>query len=97
MELVNGRIELLFLTQQCEHGCANCKFSYVKQLKDSGLKIIYIGDGLSDIFPAKELGDIIFAKEDEDLAKELIDDSRLIVFSDFSDIKEQLKEIINTT
>lgn len=97
MKLVNGKIELVFLTQQCNHGCANCKFSHVKLLKDTGLKIIYIGDGLSDIFPAKNLADIIFARKDEDLAKELEKDSRLIVFSDFSDIKKELEEIIHTT
>ncbi|NPD89533.1 MAG: hypothetical protein HGN29_12510, partial [Asgard group archaeon] len=58
-------------------------------------KIIYIGDGLSDIFPARSLADIIFAKENEDLAKELEGDSRLIIFSDFLDIKKKLEEKSN--
>ncbi len=92
MRLDKGKIKLDFLTAQCTHDCANCKYSHVKQLKDSRYKIVYIGDGLSDIFPAKSLADIIFAKENEDLAKELEGDSRLIIFSDFSDIKEKLRE-----
>lgn len=92
MKLDDGKIKLEFLTAQCTHDCANCKYSHVKQLKDSGYKIIYIGDGLSDIFPARSLADIIFAKENEDLAKELEGDSRLIIFSDFLDIKKKLEE-----
>lgn len=97
MKLVDGKIELVFMTEQCVHGCANCKYSHVKQLQNQELKIIYIGDGLSDIFPARNLADIIFAKEKEDLAKELEGDSRLIIFSNFSDIKKQLKEIFETS
>ncbi|MFW9852780.1 MAG: MtnX-like HAD-IB family phosphatase [Candidatus Thorarchaeota archaeon] len=88
MRLVGGKFKLKFLTPECEHNCANCKYSQVKQFKDKGNKIIYIGDGLSDIFPARELADIIFAKENEDLARELKNDSRLITFNNFSDIKE---------
>ena len=88
MELIRGKFKLKFLTPECEHNCANCKYSQVKQFKDKGNKIIYIGDGLSDIFPARELADTIFAKENEDLARELKNDSRLITFNNFSDIKE---------
>ena len=90
MELVEGKIKLNFLTPKCEHDCANCKYSHVKQFKDKGNKIVYIGDGLSDIFPARELADLIFAKENEDLASELKNDSRLIVFKNFADIMEKI-------
>ncbi len=88
MELIEGKIKLKFLTPECEHDCANCKYSHVKQFKDKGSKIIYIGDGLSDIFPARELADLILAKENEDLAKELENDSRLIKFKNFTDLME---------
>ena len=90
MKLVDGKIKLEFLTPECEHGCANCKHFYVKQFKDKGNKIIYIGDGLSDIFPARELADLIFAKENEDLATELENDSRLIVFKNFTNLMEEI-------
>jgi 2-hydroxy-3-keto-5-methylthiopentenyl-1-phosphate phosphatase len=92
MELIEGKIKLKFLTPECEHSCANCKYSQVKQFKDKGSKIIYIGDGLSDIFPATELADVIFAKENEDLAKELENDSRLITFNNFTGIMEIIEK-----
>jgi 2,3-diketo-5-methylthio-1-phosphopentane phosphatase len=92
MKLIDGKIKLDFLTPQCDHDCANCKYSHVNELKKSGYKIIYIGDGLSDIFPAKQLADIIFAKENEDLAMELEGDSRLNLFSNFLNIKRILEE-----
>jgi len=90
MELVGGKIKLKFLTPECDHNCGNCKYSHVKKFKDKGDKIIYIGDGLSDIFPARELADLIFAKENEDLAKELENDSRLIVFKNFTNLLEKI-------
>ncbi len=95
MELVEGKFKLKFLTPECEHNCANCKYSQVKQFKDKGRKIIYIGDGLSDILPARELADVILAKENEDLAKELKNDSRLITFRSFANLlEEKTKEFL---
>ena len=94
MILKNNRIEVQFLTEQCEHDCANCKYSHVVNLKKDNAKIVYIGDGLSDIFPAQELADIIFAKENEDLAIKLKDDRRVITFSNFKQIKEKIREIL---
>lgn len=94
MKLVSNKIEVNFLTDQCDHGCANCKYSHVKVLKKDNTKIIYIGDGLSDIFPARELGDIIFAKKDEDLAKKLVDDERVIIFSNFDQIKDEIEKLL---
>ncbi|MEE9409976.1 MAG: MtnX-like HAD-IB family phosphatase [Candidatus Heimdallarchaeota archaeon] len=91
MELLENKIQLNFLTPNCEHDCANCKYEHVKNLKDEGFKIIYIGDGLSDIFPAQNLADIIFAKKNEDLAKALEDDSRLNIFSNFSEIISKIE------
>ena len=93
MVLENNKLKLHFLTPECTHGCANCKYSFVKRLKDDGYKIIYIGDGLSDILPARSLADIIFAKKDEDLARELDSDKRLYIFSDFSDILKKIQKL----
>lgn len=94
MELKDNRFSLRFLTEPCEHGCANCKYSHVKKFKGKGTKIIYIGDGLSDIFPARELADFIFAKEGEDLAKTLSNDTRVITFSNFNRIKKEIEKIV---
>jgi 2-hydroxy-3-keto-5-methylthiopentenyl-1-phosphate phosphatase len=91
-DLVDNKLKLSFNTPECEHGCANCKYSHVLKLKNEGYKIIYIGDGLSDIFPATELADIIYARNNEDLAKKLEADSKLQVFDSFSKIKEDIEK-----
>ncbi len=89
-EIVKGKILLKFLTESCEHGCANCKFTHVTELREQGFTIIYIGDGLSDILPAKSLADYIFAKKDEDLAKNLKGDKRLKTFKTLKEVKNDL-------
>lgn len=95
MELIDNKIHLKFLTDNCEHDCANCKHSHVLKIKETHEKVVYIGDGLSDILPAEKLADFIFAKEDEDLAKKLKTDPRLVKFSNFDDIQEFLEEILD--
>ncbi|MHA1201071.1 MAG: MtnX-like HAD-IB family phosphatase [Candidatus Heimdallarchaeaceae archaeon] len=92
VNLVDNRLKLSFNTLECDHGCANCKYSHVLKLKNEGYKIIYVGDGLSDILPAAELADIIYAKNNEDLAKKLEGDSRLQVFDNFSKIQEDIEK-----
>lgn len=93
MKLIANKISLDFLTSECSHDCANCKFSHVQKIKNQNFKIIYIGDGLSDIFPAQRLADVVFAKEEEDLAKVLKDDTRLHTFSKFTDIIAKMKSM----
>jgi 2-hydroxy-3-keto-5-methylthiopentenyl-1-phosphate phosphatase len=93
MDLVDNKIKLKFLTENCEHDCANCKYSHVLGIKDNYDKIVYIGDGLSDILPAKELADYIFARKNEDLAIKLESDSRLIEFTDFVEIQKYLEKL----
>jgi 2,3-diketo-5-methylthio-1-phosphopentane phosphatase len=92
VDLVDNKLKLIFNTPECNHGCANCKYSHVLKLKNEGYKMIYIGDGLSDILPAAELADIIYARNNEDLAKKLEGDSRLQVFDSFSKIKEDIEK-----
>ncbi len=92
VDLVDNKLKLTFNTPECNHGCANCKYSHVLKLKEEGYKIIYIGDGLSDILPAAELADIIYARNNEDLAKKLEGDSRLQVFDAFSKIKKDIEK-----
>ena len=92
VDLVDNKLKLTFNTPECNHGCANCKYSHVLKLKNEGYKMIYIGDGLSDILPAAELADIIYARNNEDLAKKLEGDSRLQVFDSFSKIKEDIEK-----
>lgn len=42
--------------------CGNCKLDFARQVKRSGHKIIYIGDGHSDKC-VSELADVVFAKD----------------------------------
>jgi len=92
VDLVDNKLKLTFNTPECNHGCANCKYFHVLKLKNEGYKIIYIGDGLSDILPTAELADFIYAKKNEDLAKKLEGDSRLQVFDSFLKIKEDIEK-----
>lgn len=92
VDLIRHKLKLSFNTPKCDHGCANCKYSHVLKLKNEGYKIIYVGDGLSDIFPSAELADIIYARNNEDLAKKLEGDKRLQVFDSFSEIKEDIEK-----
>jgi len=95
MELINNRISLKFFTESCEHDCANCKYSHVLKIQENFDKIIYIGDGLSDILPAEKLADHIFARTNEDLALKLKTDSRLIEFSNFTEIQRYLEDLLD--
>ena len=95
MELVDNKIHLKFLTDNCEHDCANCKYSQVLKIKEEHDKVVYIGDGLSDILPSEKLADYIIAKRNEDLAKKLHEDPRLVEFSNFKDIQNFLEKILN--
>jgi 2,3-diketo-5-methylthio-1-phosphopentane phosphatase len=45
----------------CEHGCATCKAAVIRQLRQAGHAVIFIGDGHSDRFAAGE-ADQVFAK-----------------------------------
>lgn len=45
----------------CEHGCATCKPTVIRQVVKPGQTVVFIGDGLSDRF-AVEVADIVFAK-----------------------------------
>ncbi len=72
--------------------CGNCKSSFLEEVKVSGQKIIYIGDGRSDFCPAKK-ADIVFAKRS--LAKYLRSENiEHNPFNTFSDIVAMMEELI---
>ncbi|MHA1687303.1 MAG: MtnX-like HAD-IB family phosphatase [Candidatus Heimdallarchaeaceae archaeon] len=92
MDIIDGKVVISYLTSPCEHGCANCKYTHVKHFKDRGYKVIYIGDGLSDILPARELADLIFARAGGDLAVKLASDERLVTYTNFDQIRKNIEE-----
>lgn len=61
------RAEFPFFEFTCGQ-CANCKGYHVRQAKNSGTTVVYIGDGLSDRCGAAE-ADIVFAKRGRDLLR----------------------------
>lgn len=46
----------------CGDGCATCKPAMMNMNKPAGAPAVFIGDGLSDLFAAREAG-VVFAKE----------------------------------
>jgi len=82
----NGRkVELSFpfYDQGCGV-CGNCKKLHVQNLKDTGRKVIYVGDGLSDRFAARA-SDLVFAKSE--LMEYLVENSvDFVKFSDLGDV-----------
>lgn len=45
----------------CAHNCATCKVEVIRRLRGKGSFVVFIGDGLSDQFAARE-ADVVFAK-----------------------------------
>ena len=84
-------VDYFSVGEECEI-CGNCKLAHLRELQDSGKKVIYIGDGGSD-FCASEHADIIFAKSK--LASYL--DSKGInyfKYENFNDIIRTLEDMI---
>jgi len=76
-----------------EH-CSHCKCSFVFSEKDAGKKIIYIGDGYTDLCPAQH-ADILFATGN--LARECAQSGRpFIPYETFYDIEHALDSLIQT-
>jgi len=50
-----------FMTELCEHGCANCKEEVIRDARAPGDVVVFVGDGHSDRYAALE-ADEVFAK-----------------------------------
>jgi 2,3-diketo-5-methylthio-1-phosphopentane phosphatase len=89
----NLKIELPYWTEECA-ACGNCKGERIRKLKREEDKVIYIGDGLSDLCGARE-ADLIFAKDD--LARFLREESReYIEYENLFEVKDKLIGILNS-
>lgn len=72
--------------------CANCKVQAVQHYLKQGRRVIYIGDGRSDIYAAS-ISDVIFAKKGETLEKLLQEENiHYIPFQTFGDILSSFQE-----
>jgi len=73
--------------------CSHCKCAYVVAQQKTGAKIVYIGDGFTDICPSQH-ADILFAAGT--LAHECAKSSRnFLPFKTFFDIERKLEELLH--
>lgn len=75
-----------------KNNCNHCKTCSIVEMKDSGWRTIFIGDGLTDRCPA-ESADLVFAKDElaEFCLEQKLD---FIPYKDFSDIKNTLEKYL---
>jgi 2-hydroxy-3-keto-5-methylthiopentenyl-1-phosphate phosphatase len=72
--------------------CGNCKSGLVKALQDDGNYVVFIGNGRTDVCPAK-IANIVFARDM--LARTLETEGRpFILFEDFHDILEAWDSVV---
>lgn len=75
----------------CHKGpCGNCKIDHYYEYKKRGKKVVFIGDGLTDM-PVADVAEIVFAK---DSLAEYLDKKKIeyVEYEDFNDINKILFE-----
>ena len=81
----NMYIEIPHANPSCDR-CGNCKAAHVVRLKDSGYRVVYIGNGFNDRYGASH-ADMIFARAGDNLAQYCRDHEMAFTpFNDFNDI-----------
>jgi 2-hydroxy-3-keto-5-methylthiopentenyl-1-phosphate phosphatase len=73
----------------CTHDCATCKVEIIRRLRRGRSPVIFIGDGLSDRFAARE-ADVVFAKR-QLLAHCRDNGIACLPFETFADIEEEIE------
>ena len=72
--------------------CGNCKSGLVKALQEDGNYVVFIGNGRTDLCPAKR-ANMVFATDG--LASKLQEEGRpFILFEDFFDIMEAWDSVV---
>jgi len=94
LELARDRVipSFPFANPNCP-GCAHCKKTHFIPPNDDGRRVIYIGDGRSDLCPARH-ADVVFAKSS------LLDHLRAekipcIAFADLSGVADAMEKILH--
>lgn len=83
-------IEFPHYNEECER-CGNCKSSFLKTYRPLYGRIIYIGDGYSDVCPAMN-ADLVFAKSI--LYEKCVEHGKeCIHYKNFNDIKDYLEKM----
>ncbi len=87
----NGSLSVLFPwhNEECNR-CGNCKTSILKRFSPCYERVVYIGDGYSDVCPAK-YADVVFAKSIL-FEKCVENDMGCIHYRNFGDVKRYLKK-----
>lgn len=69
--------------------CGTCKLHRLFELRTQGYRIVYVGDGHSDLCPAIE-ADVVFAKKElADLCRE--EEIDFIPFHTFADVQQEIE------
>ncbi len=87
-------IEFPYYNEKCGK-CGTCKSILLKQYRLTYNRIIYVGNGYSDVCPAKD-ADVVFAKGVL-YEKCLEDDRPCIYYENFNEIKNYIKERASAT
>ncbi len=84
--LKNGRV-----SEMCGK-CSNCKTLFLREAREKGYRIVYIGDGHTDLCASRE-SDIVFATG---TLKSSLESEGIsyIPFDEFNQIKESIKKLI---
>lgn len=86
------RAEFPFFREACAHGCATCKPAVMEMLNPRGAATIFVGDGLSDAYAAREV-DLVFAKKSlARICREQAID--FVPYESLADVAARLEEIV---
>ncbi len=90
-QFINGGIEVKYVGPDGSHLDNNFKDAFTRSFLAKGYRIIYVGNGPSDVFPA-EYAHHVFAREELlDLCKQK--GLKCLPFADFNDILRDLKHL----
>ena len=86
----DDRIDFAFppMSEECGR-CGNCKRSLLGRFRNTYDRIIYVGDGYSDVCPARD-ADLVFAKETH-FKKCMKNGTPCLRYDDFGDIRRFLE------
>ncbi len=90
-QFANGGIEVEYIGPDRAHLDNNFKDTFTRLFLSKGYRVVYVGNGLSDIYPAKYAHHVFARDELLDLCKQ----KRLkcLPFADFNDVLRDLKRL----
>ena len=90
-QFINGGIEVKYIGPDGSHLDNNFKEAFTRSFLAKGYRIIYVGNGPSDVFPAEHAHHVFAREELLDLCKQK--GLKCLPFADFNDILRDLKRL----